>query len=345
MRLTNMFAPKKYWSYIKIAQRVGFKRFSHFAKISLQNVIVKYELDMVIVIPTYKCNLKCVGCFEENSAKPEMEGRTLERILKKLTGVRNIVFMGGELVYPNSIYLNIIIKYAAEHQKQNISIITNGTMLNVDIVQKLTKNNIFIFISIDGSEFIHDLRRGKGSYCKLSKSIELLNSYKALFGVITTVTKVNAENVLSEKYVDSIKKLGASFLIFFPFYLSKASSADEYSLSVTQIEFVDAFVDTSNENQSGIRLFSSVSYECRNGGCPAGSDLLIIDSDASVKCCPQMEENFFSINHGKLSSRLNHPYYKEMFLITSSEKCSCLLRNGIAGEMHIKYLKSNGGKG
>lgn len=295
---------------------------------TLRNLFTSYDMDMVLITPSYRCNLKCDGCFEEGWDKPEMTADEFNTVLKKLDRVRNIIFMGGELLCDKSKYYHRILKQAETHPRQNIVLISNGTFFTDQVVNDIILRSIIPFISIDGLQNLHDQRRGIGVFNLVVNAMERLMMKRALYGIATTVTSYNINEVLTIEYVNFIINYGASFLIFFPFLMVEPSPTNKSnSLQIEQIDSIVRFVDRINKKGMCIRLFYSVSFECKKRGCPAGSRLLHIDSDCTVKCCPLMSEGDFNILTGELDDRKTSQYYTKMYELTKNNKTPCIVQS------------------
>jgi uncharacterized protein len=145
----------------------------------LSNISKTYNLT---VLPTYECNMKCEYCFESHVAKESMEkkhiGCLIDRIIQKIeydkkTKIR-IAFTGGEpLIRFNFIKLffeqfqkKVLGKYNIDYE---ITVITNGSLLNRRIINFLKQNNcVGIQVTLDGVKEKHDrlrrLKNGDNSY-------------------------------------------------------------------------------------------------------------------------------------------------------------------------------------
>lgn len=131
---------------------------------------------------THKCNLRCIHCYQEDYKK-DLNFRQIEKIfydyieyLKIHNFKGHINLTGGEpLLHPD------FFKVLDLFDKNNITfgVLTNGTLLNDDIVKKLSqyKNLSFVQISLDGTKRMHDSIRGKGNFKKAIQGIRLLNKY------------------------------------------------------------------------------------------------------------------------------------------------------------------------
>ena len=148
------------------------------------------------------CNLNCSYCFEKSKKNVKM---TEEVAIKALDFLYNneiknrengfssdsvgITLFGGE-PFLNWDVSKILLDYIKTKNKEiaiNVGIITNGTIINQEIVDYLNdyskSHNISIQISVDGLKETHDFYRvyhdGKGSFDVIEKNIQM---FKKIFG-------------------------------------------------------------------------------------------------------------------------------------------------------------------
>lgn len=170
------------------------------------------QLSLMYLIPCNYCNLKCRYCFigkiESDRKKEIMNDSILYCSLQEFSKhLKNKKIKQGQIIFYGAEPLMgfEVIKKTCKYIEQNnlniqLSIITNATLLNDEVVAFLTQNNISIGISIDGPKRINDKNRifqsGKESVydCVIDK-IELLKKYNANFGLSITIT----DEILKEK--------------------------------------------------------------------------------------------------------------------------------------------------
>ncbi len=151
---------------------------------------------------THKCNLRCIHCYQEDY-KNDLSFNQIKKIffdyleyVKHNNFKSHINITGGEpFLHPD--FFNIISLF----EKNNISfgILTNGTILDEDLVLRLSlyKNLSFVQISLDGTKKIHDEIRGKGNFEKAVNAIRLLNKYNIQSMVAFTAHKKNIHKLKS----------------------------------------------------------------------------------------------------------------------------------------------------
>ena len=139
---------------------------------------------------TQKCNLACKYCFVCQQPK-EIDYKTAQDAAKFLA--RNafqnnktplINFFGGEPMLRYEDIIKPLILWIRETygNKYELSLTTNGTLLNEEIMTFFDENNIGMLFSVDGDKKTQDINRpyhsGKGSFDDLEKVIDLVIKHR-----------------------------------------------------------------------------------------------------------------------------------------------------------------------
>ncbi|MFH1875147.1 MAG: radical SAM protein [Pseudomonadota bacterium] len=168
---------------------------------------------------TYCCNLSCRHCYQSSaiSDKNELSLSEWKEVLSqfenltyKLGVIPSVLLSGGEpLVWPN---LNELIQYIYSKQIE-ISLLTNGTLVNSKFAVFLKKYNVQVQISIDGGDAdSHDYFRGKGSFEKAAKGLEQLRVYNVPFVFQSVLQKYNCGQI--HNFFNLAKQFGAQAMNF-----------------------------------------------------------------------------------------------------------------------------------
>ena len=163
------------------------------------------------------CNLHCSHCYwwlnrkndaEDLSAK---QWREIIRSTFKKQGVYIVTLVGGEpTMRPD------IIEVFCEEMPRRVCVVTNGTY-----PLKRFENLYFYWISLDGTEEIHDSIRGKGSYAKTKENIleytegpdrQGKPAWKDIW-ITMTINSLNYNTVenLVEEWKSKVNKIGFQF--------------------------------------------------------------------------------------------------------------------------------------
>jgi len=162
----------------------------------------------LLISPTMRCNLRCKGCYAQNYKKEDdLSFELLDRIIKeaKEMGTAFFTILGGEPFIREDLF-----DIYRKHSDAYFQVYTNGTLIDERVAQKLVKvGNIIPQISIEGFEEETDERRGKGTFKKVIKAMDILKENGTPFGYSVCVTRKNAEVVTSDEFIDLMIKKGA----------------------------------------------------------------------------------------------------------------------------------------
>ncbi len=164
----------------------------------------------LLVDPTSACNLRCKGCWAGEYDKHDvMEPELLDRIIReaKELGIHWIVLSGGEpLCYPH------LFDIVSKHDDVAFMFYTNGTLIDEAAADRIAElGNISPAISLEGGRERTDARRGRGTFDKVMHAMDLLKERGALFGFSVTITRENAEEVVSDEFLDLLIEKGCLY--------------------------------------------------------------------------------------------------------------------------------------
>ena len=159
------------------------------------------------ISPGKRCNLRCTGCYAASTGKDSerLDYETLSRIVREKTdcwGSHFTVLSGGEPLMYRSDGRGIL-DLAAEYQDNFFLIFTNGTLVREEVAGRMAElGNTTPAISVEGLQEETDARRGRGIYRKILRAFRSLREAGVPFGISVTVTRKNAELVLSDAFID-----------------------------------------------------------------------------------------------------------------------------------------------
>lgn len=223
---------------------------------------------------THRCNLKCAHCIVDAAYGGQVDKydtKTLCRLLDKVIKVnpQGIVLTGGEPLLRKD-FLTIL-KHVRDNYSGNITLMTNGTLLNQDnisIIKDLVTN---IDISLDGAdEDSCSIVRGPGVFQKVVNNIKLLKN--------NGFNKISISMILSENnsfYVNEFfelnKSLGTNPMLRALSYSGRAAKNKE---------LLDKKY-TLRENQHTSKKETKY-HTCT---CTAGYDQLTIEANGDIFPC------------------------------------------------------------
>ncbi len=164
-------------------------------------------LEAVTLYLTSRCNLSCRYCFYDAEAARNQELSTDEwaRVIDELAcmEVGRVFFMGGEpLMRKDTITL-------ARHAKRKgleVTLITNGTMIDQDLAKQVHELFAGVQVSLDGLRREHDFVRGAGSFGRAWRGIQNLLDIGAPVTVSCILSRRNIE--LMDDFVAFLIKRG-----------------------------------------------------------------------------------------------------------------------------------------
>ena len=171
-----------FWNRAKIVK--GIAQYQYFGK---NQPVVAY------LLLTNRCNLKCRYCFVEVNTiyktdfSIEEWKQTIWNLKKR--GCASVVMMGGEpMMYQG---FDELIHYCSE-LGLNTDMTTNGYYIekHLDSVKKLNA----VMLSMDGTRECMDVNRGKGSFDKAVKALDILQANNIPVRINCVVTKQNYQD-------------------------------------------------------------------------------------------------------------------------------------------------------
>ncbi|HID93088.1 MAG TPA: radical SAM protein [bacterium (Candidatus Stahlbacteria)] len=170
----------------------------------------------ITISPTRACNLRCEGCYAGGGEEGnKLEFDVFDRIIedaKTLWGTNFFVISGGEpLIYRSQ--GKTFVDLTRKHSDCFFLMYTNGTLINKKMAKDLADlGNITPAISIEGFKKETDERRGKGVWEKTQAAMQNLRNEGVPFGISFTLTKYNADMVVSDEFLDFyFEKQGAIY--------------------------------------------------------------------------------------------------------------------------------------
>ena len=179
------------------------------------------EFNELWIYLTLACNLRCIHCFTSSSPEvntsrdPKLEDLLFLIDEAKKYNIKEIRLTGGE-PFLKLRELFRILEYA-NNLNLSSKIITNGTLINFEVVKKLSQiKNLVIQISLDGTcAETHDAIRGKGTFDLIIKNVKLLRE-SGVNVVLSMVLREDNKNELS-KLSNLAKSLNCGYhiMLFF----------------------------------------------------------------------------------------------------------------------------------
>lgn len=199
-----------------------------------------------IVIPTLRCNQKCIYChanskpldakncdMNEDTAK-----KTVDLIFQSPSHAITIEFQGGESLLRFDL-IKFIINYAKKKNKKHkkdlrFRLVTNLTLMADDILKFLIEERIGICTSLDGHKLVHNKNRGE--YAKVVKWIKKIKKVYTL-NAMMLVTKNSLPYY--KEIIDEYERLGFDRIWIKPANKLGFAVQNEREAMCTAKEFLD----------------------------------------------------------------------------------------------------------
>jgi MoaA/NifB/PqqE/SkfB family radical SAM enzyme len=294
----------------------------------------------ILISPTMRCNLKCEGCYAFNYSKnDDLDLKVIDRVIKeaKDSGAAFFSMLGGEPFVKKEIF-----GIFKKHNDTYFQVFTNGTLINNSVAEKLAElGNVLVEISIEGFEKNTDARRGKGTFKKVMKAMDVLKNHGIPFGYSVCVTKKNAEEVFSDEFVDLMISKGA-FIGWHFLYMPVCGDPDMKLMPTPEqrVHMLERGRKIRAEKPVFIIDFwNDAPYV---GGCIAGKEYIHITSKGDVEPCIFTHFAVDNIKDKSLMEvmnsdyfkalRKNQPYNDNLFL-----PCQWIDNPKVSREMHKKF--------
>lgn len=160
----------------------------------------------LVLSPTGACNLRCTGCYAGSEPPSrQLDWPTLDRIVaeaKELWGIRFFTISGGEpLLYRSQ--GRRLFDLAERHSDCFFQMYTNGCLIDRPTADAMARaGNLIPAISVEGLEDRTDARRGRGVFRAILGAMDALRAAGMPYGISITATRHNAEEVLSDEFLD-----------------------------------------------------------------------------------------------------------------------------------------------
>ncbi|NQT57725.1 MAG: radical SAM protein [Bacteroidetes bacterium] len=284
----------------RVAFRVSLFRFSFFFFVIsfIQKQRKAYKLRMVrqgegvnvppfmIVSVTHSCNLHCSGCYSKvnhTADKPDMSDNDLLSILKQAEelGTSIALLSGGEPLKRSGLF-----SITREFPGMLFPLFTNGLLIDDSYIEIFRQqSNIVPIISLEGTEFDTDNRRGSGVHSRVLEVLESMKQHRVFFGVSFTVTKENVMTITDSEYVRELMRLGV-YLFFYNEYVPFEPGSESKCVSVAERDDLEKSLILLRK-QFNAMFISFPGDEAQFGGClSAGRGFFHINPAGEMEPCP-----------------------------------------------------------
>lgn len=292
----------------------------------------------VLMDPTSACNLHCTGCWAaEYGDKLNLSLAELDDIVNQATklGTYFFIYSGGEPL----VRKKDIITLCERHPDCAFLSFTNGTLIDEAFADEMLRVKNFVpAISVEGFEEATDSRRGKGTYAKVVKAMEILQRKKLAFGVSCCYTSQNVQDIGSDAYFDEIIRLGAKFMWLFTYIPVGNDAVPELIATAEQREFMYHQVRAFRATKALFTMDFWNDGEYADGCIAGGRRYLHINANGDIEPCAFIHYSDSNIRRKTLLEAYKSPLFMQYhnnqpFNDNMLRPCPLLDNNGKLAEM------------
>jgi His-Xaa-Ser system radical SAM maturase HxsB len=248
-------------------------------------------ISLHVIVPTLRCNHKCIYC-QASSVPMASKGYDMDRdtakavvdfIFQTPSKFLTIEFQGGEPLANFSI-IEFMVEYAKKKNGSNKStkdgwfygkkslnfrIVSNLSLMDLDILDFILKNNIMLNSSLDGPKELHNKNRafsGAGSYEKVVYWIDTIKKdqkYRLFTALLPTITRYSFK--YWKEIVDEYISHDFYSLFMRPLNISGNTIKNFEKIGYTSEEFVAFWKEymqyVFSLNKKGISFFDEASAQ------------------------------------------------------------------------------------
>lgn len=115
---------------------------------------------------TNDCNLRCKYCFQEKSPNSNTARKTSKNIIDDFAeycrkeNITDVQLFGGEPLFYKDLFIYCVTTLKKINPDMQIGLVTNGTLMDEEMLELIKKNEISILLSFDGNRETHNGMRG-----------------------------------------------------------------------------------------------------------------------------------------------------------------------------------------
>jgi MoaA/NifB/PqqE/SkfB family radical SAM enzyme len=263
----------------------------------------------ILLDPTTACNLRCKGCWAaEYGNSLNLTYDEIDSIIEqgKAMGTYFYIYTGGEPL----VRKKDIIKICEKHPDCEFLAFTNSTLIDDEFIEDMKRVKNFVpAISIEGSEFTTDARRGDGVYNKVISAMDKLKENRLPFGISCCYTSMNYEAITSDEFIDKMIDKGALFAWFFHFMPVGKSTGTELLLKPEQRKHVYKQIRKFRSTKPLFLLDFQNDAEYVGGCIAGGRNYLHINANGDVEPCVFIHYSDSNIREKTLLEALTSPLF------------------------------------
>lgn len=272
----------------------------------------KYQCNIpwaILLDPTSACNLHCKGCWAaEYGNRLNLSFAEIDDIINqgKALGIYLYIYTGGEPL----VRKDDLIALCRKHRDCVFLTFTNATLIDEKFAQEMLEvKNLVPAISVEGTKESHDARRGKGTYDKVVKAMNILKANKLPFGISCCYTSQNLDVISSSEFYDQMIAWGATFVWYFHYMPVGNDALTELLPTAKQREFMYHQIRYFRQNKAIFGIDFQNDGEYVDGCIAGGRRYLHINANGDVDPCVFIHYSDSNIRQKSLLECLQSPLF------------------------------------
>jgi len=292
----------------------------------------QYHIQHMYFLPTIKCNYQCKYCFVEdegrhqtssfmNISTAEVTIRTFAKLTKE-SGNASVTFYGGEplLNKQTSFFaLRLLRQLESEGEFKNgcrISLLTNGSLVDDEVISVLQETHPAIGVSIDGPKHLHDAARvdehGHGTFDVSLRGYKRLQDAGLNPGISCTLNAINIDFIdeIVDFIICDLKPASMGFNLLLPQTSGKKPCSDLDHAFASQ-QLIKAFIRLREAGiyedrlMRRVRPFLARQLHCKD--CMGVGGQIVVKPDGHIGPCQAFlgvdDNKYFPIDIKHLASQ------------------------------------------
>lgn len=331
---------------------------NHMEKTGKTSFPIERQINRITLHVSNDCNLRCKYCYAQGGNYGQLRNMMSKKTaddfvsfcVKEFRQVNNIVFFGGEPFLNLDVMNYICERFRMENRKgflmPKFSVITNGTILNDDVLDFIKANIYSITVSIDGPRQINDENRvlynGKGSYESISHFIRTVKA-ETTVRMTYEATYTNSHEKHNITHKDIIDYLSSEFGI--------AGVVENEAENMFSYDWIKADKDCIKEKDfehlstNFWRNLYTLVNNAPNGFCPVIEKIFAVNTEGIIYACHMLNGhsndelgNIGSTN--VFNDKSSYDEYLKNIHFENNEKCkSCWSQKFCGGCIRRFYDK------
>jgi radical SAM protein with 4Fe4S-binding SPASM domain len=283
---------------------------------------------------TSKCNLRCKYCYAAGmGAGGSLSLEAICGLVDQLVqlGGDSISISGGEPLLRRDI--KQILAYASA--RLQTTLLTNGTLIDEEMVEFLSDLGIYVQISLDGiSRSVHEGIRGEGTFQQTMRAIELFLARDMGKQLALSISIVKSNLLEVPKLIEFASQRGISQVNMRPVMAQGNASLNWEQINPTPDEYAQLFEELYSlllEHRENLVVRGCLSdfifgtlTNSQKRGCPAGKKLAV-DSNGDVYPCQMISHPDYCL--GNIRNQSLNEIQSSLKLKQMCQQFACRMEN------------------